>query len=177
MNDYTNDQIASLARMVEPSVIASLVAHGFAEIDFDNELSFDNLILTDETASKLGITNKQKFYEDKQFLKNLLETFPEGNRCSSNALQSRLKVAYKKFLHNYTAEDVIEAAIYWCRSKQYPYQGDLINFIYKYDRSRVFDSRLHNTIIELKKEEQRRSSVSVSSSSESIFLDGVIYEV
>ena len=50
MSDYTNNQIADLARMVEPSVIAALVAHGFAEIDFDNELSFDSLILTDETS-------------------------------------------------------------------------------------------------------------------------------
>jgi len=148
MND---EVIGKLAKLVEPQVCAALIAKGFASLEeIDDKLIFDNLIIDKSVASKLNI-NASSFYDDPEFLSDLLNIFPSGEyRCSKNVLKSRLRSFMKKTsFPDITSDEILTAARTWITRKQTPYHGHIINFIFKYD-NKVYMSRLETIIEELR---------------------------
>jgi len=148
MND---EVIAKLAKLVEERVCAALVASNYATVEsFDDKLLFDNLIINKDVAKRLNI-NANQFYENSDFLKEMLNTFPAGEfRCSPNVLKSRIRSFMKKTsIPDITEDEMITAARTWVSRKNTPYHGHIVNFIFKYD-NKAFTSRLETVVQELR---------------------------
>lgn len=163
MND---EVIGRLAKLVEPQVCAALIAKGFASLEeVDDKLIFENLIIDKSVASKLNI-NVNSFYEDPEFLNDLLNIFPSGEfRCSKNVLKSRLRSFMKKTsFPDITSDEILTAARTWITRKQTPYHGHIINFIFKYD-NKVYTSRLEGIVEELRDDKLNTPNIVETSTS------------
>lgn len=148
MND---EVIGKLSKLVESRVCAALIASGYATLeDNDNELLFDNLIINKDIVKRIGI-NSTNFYDNTEFLKEMINTFPSGEyRCSVNVLRSRIRSFMKKTsITDITEDEMLTAARTWITRRETPYHGHIINFIFKYD-NKVFTSRLETIVNELR---------------------------
>lgn len=148
MND---EVIVKLSKLVESRVCAALIASGYATLDdADDKLLFDNLIISKDVVKQLGI-NSTSFYDNTEFLKELINTFPAGEyRCSVNVMRSRLRSFMKKTsIPDITEDEILTAARTWITRRETPYHGHIINFIFKYD-NKVFTSRLETIVNELR---------------------------
>jgi hypothetical protein len=159
--------ISKLAKLVEPQVCASLIAKGYATLEeSDDKLIFENLVIEKSIIKKLGIT-ESSFYEDSEFLNELLNTFPSGEyRCSKNVLKSRIRNFMKKTsFPDITPDEILTAARTWITRKETPYHGHIINFIFKYD-NKVYTSRLETIVEELRHDKLNTPNiVNISSTS------------
>lgn len=160
MND---DVIAKLAKLVEEKVCVSLIAHGYATIDTDDKYTFDNLHINKDIAKKLNI-NVNHFYEDPEFLKEMIQIFPAGEyRCSANVLKTRIRSFMKKTsIPDITGDEMLTAARTWVSRKDTPFHGHMINFIFKYD-NKVFTSRLESVVLELRHDELNTPDIAQNS--------------
>lgn len=146
-----NEVLGKLAKLVEKQVCAALIANGYCKlIENSDNLLFENLIVNDQISKKLGL-NINSFYEDPEFLKELLNIFPSGKySCSQNILKSRIKTFMRKTtITDITSDEILTAARTWIDRNVTPYHGHIINFIFKYD-NKVYTSRLETIVEELR---------------------------
>lgn len=159
MNNFSDFQIAELAKLVESSVVAALISREYASIDDDDELTFDNIIIESSLAKKLKIDINNQ-YNDEQFLNDLREVFPENFRCSTAILYKKLEYFNRKITNKYSKDEILYATKKWILESEKPYHGKLHNFIYKHDKGVIY-SNLLNILERIDSENNYESAASI----------------
>lgn len=160
MND---EVIGKLAKLVEQQVCAALIANNYARLEeTDDNLLFDNLIISDAVAKKLNI-NVNNFYDDQEFLKELLSIFPSGKfSCSPAVLKARIRGFMRKTsITDITPDEMLTAARTWITRHETPYHGNIVNFIFKYE-DKVYTSRLETVVEELRHDKLNTPNLTIA---------------
>lgn len=149
----SNEDLGKLSKLIEKSFVSALIANKYATLRKDN-LKIENLIISPEIIETLEIGDVKP---NNTFLDTLINLYPkEQFSCSKKVLADRLEVFYKKTtLNNVTEDEIIDATKIWLATMNYPYFGTLPNFIFKYDKTKTWHSRLENTILELRVKPQK----------------------
>ncbi len=141
----TNELKLKLIELVEPQVVAALVAHNYVSIS-GKKLIWSNVIIHDDTLELINVKNNT----NEDLIEQMIESFPKMGRDSYNAVSARLKQWRTKCtIENVTNAEILEATENHCKGKEDKYVGKLINFIYKHDNS-IYTSRLEREIIALR---------------------------
>jgi hypothetical protein len=139
-----NDNVKlKLIKLIEPQVIASLIAHNYVT-QIENSLSWDSIIINDYTTQLIYELDN----EDDSFIEEFRELFPPQWRDPVKYLKKRYYQWKKKTTLDISEEEILEIARHYIENTNEQYVGRAGYFFYKYDSGNYF-SRLENKYNEI----------------------------
>lgn len=131
-----NETKLKLISLIEPQVIASLIARGYVE-QINKDLTWDSIILTDYTEALLLKMEDSST----EFLKQYRELFPIQWRDPLPVLEKRYKSWRKKTQYNISEDEILFLTSDYINNTDSRFIGTSAYFLFKYDKG-VYLSRL-----------------------------------